>query len=248
MDVLRLQCECPLQFLPYKPMVRPLRQVVPTFPHHIRHRGVRKDVIFHEDSDYFVYLRSLRNACVEFLVKIWAYALMTNHVHLIAVPEDRTAISRALQRTHTTYAEYFNGKYGFVGHVWESRPQMSVMDDTYARNAIRYVERNPVRAGLVQRAEDYLWSSAAAHCGLRDDPLLSPNPYASEIAQWSEWLKIDQTEEELREIRSHLSSGRPWCTPEMLLQLEELTGKKLGAGKPGRPKKNIPNPANPLFE
>src|SRR5436190_3817011 len=123
-------------------MVRPLRHVVPQLPHHIRHRGVRKDIIFHEDSDYLVYIRNLKNACVEFFVKIWAYALMTNHVHLIAVPESETSISRALQKAHTTYAEYFNGKYGFVGHVWQSRPDMSVMDDIYARNAIRYVERN----------------------------------------------------------------------------------------------------------
>jgi REP-associated tyrosine transposase len=227
-------------------MVRPLRHVVPEFPHHIRHRGVRKDAIFHEDSDYLVYIRSLRNACLEFLVKIWAYALMTNHVHLIAVPEEKTSISRALQKAHTTYAEYFNGKYGFVGHVLQNRPDMSLMDDTYARNAIRYVERNPVRAGLVQRAEDYLWSSAAAHCGSRDDLLLSPNPYASEISNWSAWLMIDQTNEELLEIRRHLSTGRPWCTPEMLVQLEAMTGRSLRPGRPGRPKKVIHT--NSLFE
>ena len=83
-------------------MVRPLRHVVPEYPHHIRHRGVRKDVIFHEDSDYLVYIRALRDACLEFIVKIWAYALMTNHLHLIAVPNDDKSISRALQKTHTS--------------------------------------------------------------------------------------------------------------------------------------------------
>jgi putative transposase len=228
-------------------MVRPLRHVVPEYPHHIRHRGVRKDVIFHEDSDYLVYIRSLREACLEFIVKIWAYALMTNHVHLIAVPKDDKGISRALHKAHTTYAEYFNGKYGFVGHVWQSRPHMSVMDDRHAKNAIRYVERNPVRAGIVRRAEDYLWSSAAAHCGLRDDLLLSPNPYANEITDWSAWLEVDQAEEELREIRLHLSTGRPWCTPELLLQLEAITGQNLRPRKPGRPKKNIADDRKRLF-
>jgi len=137
-------------------MVRPLREVFPELPHHVRQRGVRKNATFHEDSDYLLYIRALRDACIEFVVKIWAYVLMTNHVHLIAVPKEKDSISNALQKAHTSYATYFNQKYGFVGHLWQSRPKMSVMDDSYARNAIRYVERNPVGAGMVQRAEEYL--------------------------------------------------------------------------------------------
>jgi len=222
-------------------MVRPLRQVIPEFPHHVRQRGVRKNATFHEDSDYLLYIRSLRDACIEFVVKIWAYVLMTNHVHLIAVPKKEESISKALQKAHTTYSTYFNQKYGFVGHLWQSRPQMSVMDDTYTRNAIRYVERNPVRAGMVGRAEEYLWSSAAAHCGLREDLLLSPNPYTEEITDWSAWLAIDHAEKELLEIRRNLASSTPWCSPEILRQLETMTGRSLRPGKPGRPKKGILN-------
>ena len=73
-------------------MVRPVRQVFPELPHHVRQRGVRKNATFHEDSDYLLYLRTLRDACIEFVVKIWAYVLMTNHVHLIAVPKERREI------------------------------------------------------------------------------------------------------------------------------------------------------------
>jgi putative transposase len=229
-------------------MVRPLRQVFPELPHHIRQRGVRKNAVFHEDADYLLYLRTLRDACIEFVVKIWAYVLMTNHVHLIAVPKEEESISNALQKAHTTYSTYFNEKYGYVGHVWQSRPKMSVMDDAYAKNAIRYVERNPVRAGMVRQAEEYLWSSAAAHCGLRDDSLISPNPYTEEITDWSAWLATDQPEQELLEIRRHLSTGRPWCTPETLLQLETTTGLNLHPGKPGRPKKNAVSDTTKLFE
>jgi putative transposase len=229
-------------------MVRPLRQVFPELPHHVRQRGVRKNATFHEDSDYLLYIRTLRDACIEFVVQIWAYVLMTNHVHLIAVPKEEDSISNALQKAHTAYATYFNQKYGFVGHLWQSRPKMSVMDDNYAKNAIRYVERNPVRAGMVKRAEEYLWSSAAAHCGLRGDPLLSPNPYAEEMTDWSAWLAIDQSEEELLEIRRHLSTGRPWCAPEMLVQLETMTGRSLRMRKPGRPKKSSLDDTNKLFE
>jgi REP-associated tyrosine transposase len=228
-------------------MVRPLCQTVPEFAHHVLQRGVRKNAIFQEDSDYLLYIRSLREACLQFVVKIWAYVLMTNHVHLIAVPKEKESISRALQKAHTAYSIYFNQKYGFVGHVWQSRPHISVMDDTHTRNAIRYVERNPVRAGMVDRAEEYLWSSAAHHCGLRGDSLLSPNPYMEEIADWSAWLRIDHAEEELIEIRRNLSTNRPSCTPEMLLQFETMTGRNLRPGKPGRPKKASSNDTNKLF-
>src|SRR5262249_30325668 len=131
------------------------RCVVPQWPHHVRQRGVRKEPLFYDDSDHLVYLRLLREACTEKKVRIWAYALMKNHYHLIAVPDREDSISNALQTAHTAYAKYFNAKYGFVGHVWHSRPRMCAMDETHMWNAVRYVERNPVRAGIVSQAEEY---------------------------------------------------------------------------------------------
>src|SRR5439155_10308876 len=129
------------------------------------------------------------------------------------------SISKALHDAHTAYSTYFNSKYGFVGHTWQGRPQISVMDESYLWTAVRYIERNPVRARMVLRAEDYLWSSAAAHCGLRDDILLCTDfPPADVIPNWSEWLRIDDIEEEKNAIRRHLKTGWPWCTPETLLQ------------------------------
>ena len=227
-------------------MPRAARFIVPHYAHHVRQRGIRKSPIFHEDSDYLVYIRALKNACSEYALWIWAYVLMTNHVHLIAVPADEKSISRALHLAHTEYSTYFNSKYGLVGHVWQGRPDMCVMDESHLRNAVRYVERNPVRAGLVQRAEDYLWSSAAAHCGLRDDLLLSGD-FHLDVEDWSAWLRIDHMEEELRTIRRHTSTGRPWCTPELLIQLETMTGRNLQPRKPGRPKKAVLDRTFPLF-
>jgi putative transposase len=203
--------------------------------------------VFHEDSDYLVYLRAVNKGCRENGVGICAYCLMTNHVHLIAIPESVKSISKALHDAHTEYSMYFNVKYGFVGHLWQGRPDMCVMDETHTWNALRYVERNPVRAGMVERAEDYLWSSAAAHCGLRDDLLISTDfPTLGVIENWSEWLRIDHTEEEKRTIRLHTSTGRAWCTPEMLIHLEALTGRDLKLRKPGRPKKEIPGQTGEL--
>ena len=163
---------------------------------------------------------------------------MTNHVHLVVVPMHQHSISKTLHDAHTEYSTYFNAKYGFVGHVWQGRADISLMDETYMWNAVRYVERNPVRAGIVQRAEDYPWSSAAAHCQFRADNLLSDDfPPPGAIKNWAEWLRIDHSEEDKRTIRAHLSTGRPWCTPEVLEQLEELTRRRLRPRQPGRRKK-----------
>src|SRR5262245_19274664 len=200
-----------------------LRCVIPHYAHHIRQRGVRKNPVFHDDSDFLVYIRVLKNACTVNEVCIWCYALMTNHVHLVGVPHTEIGLSKALHNAHTAYATYFNSKYGFSGHLWQGRPQISVMDEEYTWTAVRYIERNPVRAGMVARAEDYLWSSAGAHCGLRDDILLSPDfPPPGIILNWSQWLKIDPTDEEKRAIRLQLSTGRPCCKPEELLKLQKM--------------------------
>ena len=211
---------------------------VPGYPHHIRQRGVRKQPIFHDDSDYLVYMRNLKNSSTEHDLRIDSYSLMTNHIHLIAVPKMDVSISRTLHDAHTNYSRYFNAKYGFVGHAWQGRAHYSAMDDDHMWKAVRYVERNPVRAGMVARAEDYLWSSAAAHCGIRDDILLTGGfPPPGIIANWSEWLRIEDAEGDIKLIRRHLSTGRPWGTPEFIQQLEALTGRHLQMRKMGRPKK-----------
>ena len=102
------------------------------------------------------------------------------------------------------------------------------MEERHMWIAVRYVERNPVRARMVARAEEYLWSSAAAHCGLRDDILLSKEfPPPNVIPNWSEWLKVEDSETDVQLIRRHLSSGRPWASPEFVQQLEALTGRRV---------------------
>jgi len=218
-------------------MPRFRRCVVVNYPHHVYQRGVRKEPLFYEDRDFLVYARVLREGCLKHAVTIRSYAFMTNHIHLIAVPGTEDSFSRTLHDAHTSYSTYFNSKYGFKGHAWQGRPEMCVMDESHMWNAIRYVERNPVRAGMVEHAEDYLWSSAAAHCGMRDDILLDKDfPPPGVIDNWAEWLQVDHTEQERQQIRQHTFRGRPWGTPEFLWQLESLTGRVLCPRKPGRPK------------
>ena len=139
-------------------MSRTARLVVPGMPHHITQRGTRRFNVFHDEADRLDYLSLFAENCHEFRLAIVAYCLMTNHVHYIAIPERTDSIARVFHRVHGTYSKRFNIKHGFVGHLWQERPFSCVLDEDHFWNAIRYVEQNPVRAGMVRNAIDYRWS------------------------------------------------------------------------------------------
>ena len=209
-------------------MPRRDRIVVPSLPHHITHRGNRRDEIFRQADDYRIYLRLLRKAVERNPVKIWAYVLMPNHIHLIVVPEREDSLADAIQWAHGKYADVFNGLYGTVGHLWQGRFRSTVMDESHLFNGVRYVERNPVRAGLVGKAEDYSWSSAAVHCGFRSDPLVSGDlPFANVIQDWSGWLAGAETEEEIRRLRNCTQTGYPCGPDEFVRCLEQRVGHRI---------------------
>lgn len=199
-------------------MTRGARVVVPGLPHHITHRGNRREEIFRRPEDYLAYLRLLRKYLNEVQVRIWAYSLMPNHVHLIAVPDAEDSLSKLIHHAHSAYADFFNELYETVGHLWQGRFYSSAMEEGYFWNAVRYVECNPVRAGLVERAEEYRWSSAAAHCGLRDDPILSNDiPFNPYIGNWSEWLALGDLEAVNGHIRRSTATGRP-CGSDLFIR------------------------------
>jgi len=183
----------------------------------------------------------MRDACKAHRTFIWSYSLMDNHVHHIAVPEREDSLAKTIKEAHGDYSKYFNTKYAVVGHAWQAHFKSFPMDWDYCRNAIRYVERNPVRAGMVKHAEDYLWSSAAAHCGLRDDPLLSGEcPLVADIVDWAEWLRSPEDEAIETAIRRHTRTGRPLGPKEFVLLLEQQTGRKLLPQKRGPKFKSSP--------
>jgi putative transposase len=233
-------------------MARRARIVVPGLPHHITHRGNRRDAIFLRVEDHKAYLRILRKFAVASLLEIWSYALMPNHVHIIAVPEREESLSEALGAAHGTYAEMFNGVYGKAGHLWEGRFSSYVMDEQHLWNAVRYVERNPVRAGLVGIAEEYRWSSAAAHCGLRNDPLLSSRfPPEEKMKTWSDWLSGIESPKVLHQIRQQTQTGHPCGNKDFLEDLGHRLGRPVVIRPRGRPRQekgvNGDCPHLPLF-
>ncbi|HEY2379708.1 MAG TPA: transposase [Terriglobia bacterium] len=217
------------------------RVVVSGIPVHIMQRGVRRSNIFRDKEDRCIYLRLFAEASRRFDLRIYAYCLMTNHTHFVAVPNRLDSIWRTFHRVHSIYGSIFNAKYGLYGRLWEERPRSTPTDETHFLAAVRYVELNPVRAGMIQRAEEYPWSSARFHCGLvATDLLLDATwPDAGTFGRWSEWLTgdCDPAMEDL--LRQHTLSGQPCGDPAFIRQLEERTGQTIRPRKPGRRPRNL---------
>ena len=160
-------------------MARLARVVAPGLPHHVTQRGNRRQQTFFCDEDYESYLQLMAQFCKAHQVEIWAYCLMPNHVHLIAVPQSADGLRRAIGEAHRRYTRMVNFREGWRGHLWQGRFASFVLDEPYLLTAARYVELNPVRAGLVNTPRQYRWSSAAAHLRGRDDVWFESVPCSS---------------------------------------------------------------------
>lgn len=154
-------------------MPRKARIVIPNLPHHILQRGNRRQQVFFNDEDRKVYLRLLSIFTKKEDINVWSYSLMDNHVHLIVVPHSKDCLAKAFAEINKLYAKRINGRNNWKGHLWQERFISFPMDNAHTLAAIRYVERNPVRAGIVSKAEDYQWSSARAHVYGLSNPILS---------------------------------------------------------------------------
>jgi putative transposase len=146
-------------------MTRLARVIAVGVPHHITQRGNARRFILQDESDRKVYLDLLRQSTESHGIAVVGYCLMSNHVHVIAVPEKGDGLARALKETHGRFASYWNALHHSTGHVWQGRYYSCPLDEHHLWEALRYTELNPVRASLVTRAECWNWSSAAAHCG-----------------------------------------------------------------------------------
>jgi putative transposase len=210
------------------------RAVIPEVPHHITQRGVRRFDVFLEDADRIRYLQLLKLYSENFQLQILAYCLMTNHIHVVGAPAHPRSIAQTFKQCHGIYATEFNKKYGKNGHLWQARPYSCVLDEAHTWAAIRYVERNPVRANMVERAEDYRWSSARAHCGIGSDSLLTRAlPSDRLIENWSEWLAGTDDPDHERTIRERTFTGRPCGTQDFIKGMEAVVGRRLAPGKRG---------------
>lgn len=213
-------------------MPRIARVVVPGIPHHVTQRGNRNQKVFFSDEDRQEYLKLILIHSKKADVQIWAYCLMNNHVHFIAVPRSKEALTQCFQEAHRLYTRQINFREGWRGYLWQGRYASFPMDEKYLIAAMRYIERNPVDAGLVNRAEDYPWSSAKAHIYKLKNPLLSPSFLSEKIKDWSSFLSVAEEFKE-EEIEKSMRTGRPLGCDGFLEKLEAELGRTLKRKKPG---------------
>ena len=214
-------------------MARLARVVVAGFPHHITQRGNRRQDVFFVDEDYQAYIDLLAAWCSHYGVAVWAYCLMTNHVHLIAVPEAAEGLTPAISEAHRRYSRHINFREGWRGHLWQGRFASFPMDEPYLLAAARYVERNPVEAGMVERAGDYPWSSALAHLDGRDDHLVQVRPLLELVSDWEAFLEGLVPGADSRAFQAHERTGRPLGSEAFVEKLETVVGRPLKRQKPG---------------
>ena len=189
-------------------MSRAPRLVLPGLPHHVTQRGNDRQRTFFRDSDYAYYLALLRLGCRKSGTAVWAWCLMPNHVHLILVPSAGDGLRRALAPTHSCYAVEINRREGRCGHLWQGRFASVPMDEAHLYACLRYVELNPVRAGLARRPEDWRWSSARGHLGLARDPLADAAAMEGRIDDWRAFLDAGLDDEDRDAIRIAERKGR----------------------------------------
>ena len=231
-------------------MARLARSVVIGYPHAVSQRANREQAVFEEDADYRRYLEWLQEYTACYGVDIWAYCLMPNHVHFVCVPKSETSLARAFNALHRRYAQHFNGKRDVCGRIWRGRFMSCVLDDPSVFEEVRFIETNPVRAGLAERAEDYPWSSARCHVLGEPDAVLVVGsdtgqalnrmagvPQSRAIPGWRSYLAAMGDEGVVKRTRERLKTGRPAGDAEFVRKLEGIVGRRLGAMPRGRPRK-----------
>jgi putative transposase len=218
-------------------MARLARVVAPGIPHHVIQRGNRRQKTFFNEDDYRFYLKLMAQWCETYQVEAWAYCLMPNHVHLILVPQTKEGLSLAIGEAHRRYTRRINFREDWRGHLWQGRFSSFIMGDSHLLACVRYVELNPVRAGLVKAPENWPWSSAGPHINGRDDILVKTGPLQQLIKKdWKTFLCGTVQEPEMALFRKHERTGRPLGDDGFIKNMESVLDRRLTPQKRG-PKK-----------
>lgn len=221
-------------------MARFPRVVAVDVPHHVTQCGNARQVILATEADCLTYMALLREYAALYSVSLLGYCLMSNHVHLVVVPHTEMALAQSLKQTHGRYAAYWNGQHSSTGHVWQGRFYSCPLDDKHLWEALRYVELNPVRAGMVESPQRWPWSSAAAHCGFASpDPILEMERWSKRwnAGEWRIYLAEAESPTELAALRRLTHTGRPLGSPEFVAGLEASMLRPLAPRTRGRRKR-----------
>ena len=226
-------------------MPRRARLVIPGLPFHVTQRGVNRCAIFVDDEDRRTFLRLLRRRAAEQQLAVHAYVLMDNHVHLLATPGHAGSLSGALRRCGQVYVQYFNSRWNRSGALWQGRFASSpVQSDRHLLLVQRYIDLNPVRAGMVRLPEEHAWSSVHCLAGRRPDPLVTPheiylslgNSTATRVAAYAGLLAEGLEDETVRAIRRSMTQQRAFGTEQFGSMMERTLGLPARCRGPGRPR------------
>lgn len=228
-------------------MPRPTRICIPGYPHHVVQRGNNRTKTFFGERDFRKYLKILADVAGEHGSAIHAYVLMTNHVHLLLTPESSDSLSLTMQALGRSYVQYINKCYERTGTLWEGRFKSSIIDsDHYCLACYRYIDLNPVRAGIVTNPLDYPWSSYRYNALMYANDLICPHPTYMELgttgqaraARYHDLIRGALNESSVNDIRHGIAKGLPVGSDQFKGTVEEYLGYALGTRKVGRPVKN----------
>jgi putative transposase len=214
-------------------MPRLSRVVVPGCAHHVTQRGVRSIAVFDSDDDRELYLRLLRFNSVKYGLGILGYCLMTNHVHIVVIPDRTDSLALGIGETHRCYTNIYNGRHGVKGYLFQGRFYSCPMDARHTFTAMAYVERNPVRAGIAVKAWDYRWSSAGIHTGRTGEKPFPLLPFLHEAHEWEHILAHDPKMPD--GFKDNFRTGWPLGNEKFLEWAEKITGRRLHKRPAGRP-------------
>ena len=226
------------------------RAVLPDVPHHLTQRGVDGQDVFYSEAGRRIYLDLVAWAAEHFGVTILAYCLMSNHVHWVVVPASGESLGRAFGWAHGRYSQHMNTALQRNGHFWQNRFFSCALDEPHLWAAMRYVERNPLRAGLVERAEDWPWSSAVARLGGRPAPSwLDLRAWHDRFhaGQWRDFLAPETMSAAELGLRASTYTGRPAGSAEFIESAERRLARRLVPSKGGRPKTKQPGDSEAVF-
>ncbi|MBU2034924.1 MAG: transposase [Candidatus Omnitrophica bacterium] len=218
-------------------MPRQARIVIPNTAHHVTQRGNYQQDIFERQEEYIKYCNWIDEYAQQKSLEILAYCLMRNHVHFIVIPKEVQDLSEVFKVVHMRYSHYKNRQRSAKGHLWQGRFYSCILDDAHVYRAIRYVEKNPVRAKAVKNAWEYKWSSAQEHTGERNKALITLSRYKGIKAgeQWKEYLQEDDPEL-TEEMRVKTERGLVVGGDNFIKNLEGVLNRSLACVKQGRPK------------
>jgi putative transposase len=229
-------------------MARLPRLAIAGLPHHVIQRGNNRQLIFRDAEDHIHYLQCLREAAAEHGLAIHAYVLMPNHVHLLVTPAEDASLARVMQSLGRRYVRWFNDRYGRTGTLWEGRFRSAVIEsERYLLACSRYIELNPVRAGLAPDPASFPWSSHAHHVGRRVDPIVSDhavywalgNTPFDRQAQYRSIFDHPTDEAFMSRLRDGTNRGWALGDENFLAALRVAPGRPLAPKPRGRPKKSL---------